>query len=822
MNITKKVKIKPEKPIQSKPSFLIISTNFQVETLYHIIIKNPHLVNTKDQKGETFLSYAIKRRNIENAELILTSPLLDYKYQDKNGNSYLHLAVINRLENIAKILIEKGIDINLQNNEGNTALHFAYNTGDMNLIRLIIESKADFTIKNNNGLIGEEIKEGTFPEILDVSNNNLNKNIINDISISDNKDNNKNNPKELDLNPDYEIKDYSNPNNEIIMNEKCQVNKSIKMDWDNNEINGNSKLTNNNNSNIVNTSNNINQSLSQQNSKIKFSLVNFSYSEDENNEETLKNKQKITEIKNCAQSSDIFDLASSATYQEKLANMNNSHTVGEPKIIQKKESSDSNTNDDIVNININKINNNQNKQQLLMDNNSININDIIQNGIQLSQMSFQTSYENGRKNMISNVSNSNNENGLPYKSEDNKKDKIFNENLNFGNGKINIYDFCKSLTKEEMNQNQFQYLKKDSEGISSNNDYNNINKSNTIQSKIEPNENFAFSPFASLKKPLNNQLNGSELNITNNNNSNNFNNFNINKEIKNIEKQNIKEYKTLSTSSPKINKYNVLKENNIEIKSQKSQTLEEINKKNKIYNRNNRNINKFNQNLSETNLNNFSTKNNTKINLDCPLNSTQDVFNSFHKSQDSLNKFLSEIRLEKYYSLMKSNGFDDVQLLINQTKTGIAIIDNQLKSAGINIPGDRAKILIRLQEKAGNFNFIVPKEVYYICQNIEDYGEDNNINKIKNWLEELKIDNYLDNFVKNGYHSLELMLLQMESKNPITEEILKDEIGIDKIGHRSRIINKLNEDAKVAYNKWKNSVLIIGDLTRKICDCNIF
>ncbi len=66
------------------------------------------------------------------------------------------------------------------------------------------------------------------------------------------------------------------------------------------------------------------------------------------------------------------------------------------------------------------------------------------------------------------------------------------------------------------------------------------------------------------------------------------------------------------------------------------------------------------------------------------------------------------------------------------------------------------------------------------------------------------------------------MLLQMESKNPITEEILKDEIGIDKIGHRSRIINKLNEDAKVAYNKWKNSVLIIGDLTRKICDCNIF
>ena len=145
MNITKKYKIKPEKAIQSKPSYLIISTNYQLETLYHILIKNPSLVNTKDAKGETFLSYAIKRKNIETSELIITSPILDYNFQDKNGNSYLHLAVINHLINIAKSLIEKGININLQNNEGNTALHFAYSTGDIKLIKLIIESKADFT-----------------------------------------------------------------------------------------------------------------------------------------------------------------------------------------------------------------------------------------------------------------------------------------------------------------------------------------------------------------------------------------------------------------------------------------------------------------------------------------------------------------------------------------------------------------------------------------------------------------------------------------------------------------------------------------------------
>ena len=104
MNITKKNKSQPDLAPQAK-SFLIISTNYQIETLFNILKKNPSLVNKKDQKNETFLSYAIKRRNTDIAELILTSPILDYSYQDQNGNSYLHLAVINQLESIIFLIV---------------------------------------------------------------------------------------------------------------------------------------------------------------------------------------------------------------------------------------------------------------------------------------------------------------------------------------------------------------------------------------------------------------------------------------------------------------------------------------------------------------------------------------------------------------------------------------------------------------------------------------------------------------------------------------------------------------------------------------------
>ena len=54
----------------------------------------------------------------------------------------------------------------------------------------------------------------------------------------------------------------------------------------------------------------------------------------------------------------------------------------------------------------------------------------------------------------------------------------------------------------------------------------------------------------------------------------------------------------------------------------------------------------------------------------------------------------------------------------------------------------------------------------------------------------------MTNFIENGYHSIELLLLQMESQCPLTTEILKEEIRVDKIGHRSRIINKLKEEGR--------------------------
>ena len=576
MNITKISKANSEIIFPSK-SFMLISANYTKENISKILLKNPSVINIKDEKNETFLSYAIKRKKEDLTKIIIESPLLDITYKDFKGNSYLHLSVINQLINTTNLLIKKGLDINSQNNEGNTALHFAYNFNNINLISILIEKNADSNIKNNMGLIPEKI------EI-----NSLNDDIY---SIMD----------------DFCYKSFYKDDNNIL-------DKNITI-----QINNNENTNNTNNTKLTETN---------KNSSFKYSLVNFSYSDDNDND----NDNEINKEKEKEEISDIFNLTSSITYKQKVKNVSdiNLHTIGDRYnniLLEKKD-----FNNDLEN----------------MD----NFDDIV---------NLQNSFKDIKNSKIK-------------KNLKSKSDNIF-------------FEYSTSISKEEKEQNNIN---------------NNINNNNNVKSSLNKyiDQDFIFSP-------------------------NNIDNMN----------------------------------------------------------------------------------NNTK-----------------NISNDSLYIFLSEINLsKKYYNLMNSNGFEDIQLLIEQEKICNAINDSQLKEIGILLPGDRAKILIHLEEKAGKYNFTLPKNIYYEIKNAENILEDFNVKKIYNWLKNLKIENYLENFLEGGYHSIELILMQMNCKFPINDYILKDELGILKVGHRARIINKLVEDGKKFWNKLNNNNTIIANTQmEKNCECFLF
>ena len=620
MKISLNDKKKPNdtlKGIHSK-TFLIFSSNYSVESLYKILKNNQRIINNKDENNETFLSYAIKRKNIPVIDLLLTSPLLDYTYQNLHGNSYLHLSVIYELESTIKTLIQKGIDINMKNADGNTALHYAYSVNNYNIIILLLQNKIDFEIKNKQGLKAEEIKP-----------NSLKK-------------------------------------DELIINNNNKINKSIIIDWENNITNS---------ENIINENNEKNNFIykSKNNSPLIYRNVSkINNKENTFNRKGIYKKGKYEDIKHYP-----FKKISSEKYV--IKDYNNTEKINRNRYII----------NNLLDSKQETIRNNILESKILPSNHQINCH--------ICDLNYLNNYQNNK--------------------------------LNSNNKKIS-----KSQYFIKVKQNMYSTPLK-------------------LIDRYDLNDDSEFSDRSHLNSAR----------ITNKEHINFFG------EIKSINEKNILTH--IKKSSNKIT-------DNID------------------------NIDNNNDSINQKSTNDSSIKNNL-----------------------SLHHFLSKIKMEKYFNKLQNNGFDDINLLISQAKSENPITDLQLKKIGIDNIGDRARILIRLEESANNFGTSLPNEVYYICDNINNINinEDININKLLDWLNKLNVGEYLDNFLINGYFSIELLLIQMLSKNPLTDDMLKNEIEINKIGHRSRIMNKLIEDSKEFFKKMKKKGLfIISGKEAKSCDCIIF
>ena len=204
----------------------------------------------------------------------------------------------------------------------------------------------------------------------------------------------------------------------------------------------------------------------------------------------------------------------------------------------------------------------------------------------------------------------------------------------------------------------------------------------------------------------------------------------------------------------------------------------------------------------------------------------------FNPNEGALNDYLINIRMGQYTKLLIKEGFDDVGMLIGQMRSKKGITDDNLKKIGINKPGHRARILIKLQLDAENFgckfnNQINTESIFYVSnKNVNNFKEDSYLLELYQWLKDIKLDNLFTNFFYNGYHSVDLLMMQMLSKNPITEELLESDLNVFKFGHRLRLIAKLTDDSAAYFNKYRLSASQVDfereSETNSSCQCKIF
>jgi ankyrin repeat protein len=195
----------------------------------------------------------------------------------------------------------------------------------------------------------------------------------------------------------------------------------------------------------------------------------------------------------------------------------------------------------------------------------------------------------------------------------------------------------------------------------------------------------------------------------------------------------------------------------------------------------------------------------------------------------SLYKFIKEINLPKEYAnILIDNGFDILEVLICQTKKSIAITNQNLKDIGIRLPGERAKILLHLEEIAGNFDFPINKDIVY--DNSNNFTTNNYENSsLFKFLNSINMEKYMENFIKAGYYNSEILFLQMNSKQPLNEDILVNDFGVRKSECRF-ILEKLSDEAnkyiKSIKNKEENkntTIILEENNNNKYCDiCLVF
>ena len=151
--------------------------------------------------------------------------------------------------------------------------------------------------------------------------------------------------------------------------------------------------------------------------------------------------------------------------------------------------------------------------------------------------------------------------------------------------------------------------------------------------------------------------------------------------------------------------------------------------------------------------------------------------------------------MQHYGDILISEGFDDINLIVQQIKEGFPVLDDTLKEIGISSPGDRAKILIRMQQVSNGFSFDFPFEQVFFKNNFS----------IQKWLNKEGLSKYIKNFIDAGYQSLELLLIQMASKYKISDKILKNDIHIINPEDRKIILKSLEKNSqKYVYELTKN------------------
>lgn len=179
--------------------------------------------------------------------------------------------------------------------------------------------------------------------------------------------------------------------------------------------------------------------------------------------------------------------------------------------------------------------------------------------------------------------------------------------------------------------------------------------------------------------------------------------------------------------------------------------------------------------------------------------------------------------LESLFEILVSNGFDDLEQVINQMDSDMPLTLEILESIGIPKIGHRMRLMARLDKELQRDRIPISEAQSPIsCYSKNTVPSFNLPQSLSDWLGSLNLKHLLPFFTAAGFSEVDQLTFCMSSSYPITEAVLA-QIGIDKLGHRHRILAKLREEtAKLRKIKRVGPVLLETESTKTACElCRI-
>lgn len=170
--------------------------------------------------------------------------------------------------------------------------------------------------------------------------------------------------------------------------------------------------------------------------------------------------------------------------------------------------------------------------------------------------------------------------------------------------------------------------------------------------------------------------------------------------------------------------------------------------------------------------------------------------------KSSMYTWLVRARLEVLFDTLVEAGFDDISALRSQMNSSLPLDLDGLRKIGVKKPGHRVRLLACLEEEARGR--LRPRRRAVENSDISPFQCCRQVNPtpglvvlptFQQWLDSLNLQYLANLFVDAGFDDLEHLLGLMHTRYQITDQVLKDDIKISKVGYRQRILIRLEEDS---------------------------